>query len=186
MRNLVFAVFTATTLVLAGGATAADFTLSSADFSNNGTMKAEQSFNGFGCSGANISPALSWSNAPAGTKSFVVTAYDPDAPTGSGWWHWVVFNIPASVHSLPAGISKDPAKLPAGVVESNTDFGEPGYGGPCPPEGHGPHRYVFTVHALKVDKLDVPASAPAAMVGFNLWANTIAKTSTTGIFERKK
>ncbi len=182
MRNLAFTAIIAASLAMTEGAMAADFTLSSPDFSNNGPLKVEQSFDG--CGGANISPALTWSGAPEGTKSFAENAYDPAAPTGSGWWHWVVYDIPASVNSLPAGASK--TKMPAGAVEGTTDFGSVGYGGPCPPEGHGPHRYVFTVHALKVDKLGVPPTAPAAQVGFNLWANSLGKASTTGIFERKK
>ena len=123
--------------------------------------------------------------APAGTRSFAVTAYDPDAPTGSGWWHWVIYNIPASATGLPAGAG-DPSKglAPAGSVQGNTDFGAPGYGGPCPPEGHGRHRYVFTVYALKTDRLDLPANATAAMVGFNLNGNMLAKATRTGIYSR--
>jgi len=124
-----------------------------------------------------VSPALKWSGAPAGTKSYAVTVYDPDAPTGSGWWHWVLFNIPANVTSLAEGVK--------GVgVEGNTDFGAKGYGGPCPPPGDKPHRYVFTVYALKTDKIDVPANATAAMVGFNLHANQLAKTTLTAKYGR--
>ena len=132
----------------------------------------------------NRSPALAWSNAPAGTKSFAVTMYDPDAPTGSGWWHWVVFNIPANVTSLPTGAG-DPAAnlLPAGAVQSATDFGAYGYGGPCPPPGK-PHRYIFSVFALKVDKLPLDTRASGAMVGFNLNANALAKASLTAKYGR--
>ncbi len=144
-----------------------------------------QVFNGMGCTGENQSPALQWKGAPAGTKSFAVTMYDPDAPTGSGWWHWVVYNLPADVTSLPAGAG-DPAKnlLPAGATQGNTDFGAAGYGGPCPPQGDKPHRYVITVYALKTEKLDLPANATAAYVGFNLHANTLAKTTLTARFGR--
>ena len=110
-----------------------------------------------------MSPALAWKNPPAGTKGYAVTVYDPDAPTGSGWWHWVVYNIPATVTSLPVGAGdRGGAKLPAGALQGRTDFGTAGWGGPCPPKGDKPHRYVFTVHALKTDKLDVPADATAA------------------------
>jgi Raf kinase inhibitor-like YbhB/YbcL family protein len=138
-------------------------------------------FSGFGCTGGNKSPALAWSGAPADAKSFAVTVYDPDAPTGSGWWHWVVFNIPAGTTDLKegAGDAKG-ALLPAGSVQSVTDFGQPGFGGPCPPAGDKPHRYIFTVHALKLEKLPLEPSASGAMVGFFLGQNTIAKASVTG------
>src|SRR6476620_10493079 len=108
-----------------------------------------------GGSGGNVSPALSWSHAPPGTQSFALLMHDPDAPTGSGWWHWVVYNLPASTTSLAAGAG-DPTKklLPPGVVQGRTDFGAPGYGGPCPPQGDKPHRYIFTVFALKTDKVE--------------------------------
>jgi hypothetical protein len=174
-------------LALAATSTAtqtARFTLTSPDFKQSGRLAQKQVYNSFGCSGGNVSPALSWANAPAGTKSFAVTVYDPDAPTGSGWWHWVIFNIPASARGLPAGAG-DPAKrlAPAGSVQGNTDFGAPGYGGPCPPPGK-PHHYVFTVYALKTDKVDVPANATAAMVGFNLNGNLLAKATLTGLYGR--
>lgn len=155
---------------------AADFTLTSSDVKQGATIAEQHVFNGFGCQGGNISPALSWSGAPADTKSFAVTVYDPDAPTGSGWWHWVVFNIPASANHLPrnAGSSQG-SGLPTGSIQSRTDFGKPGYGGPCPPTGDKPHRYQFTVYALKTDKLPLDENAPAAMVGFYLQQNLLKK-----------
>ncbi len=160
---------------------AGGMTLSSPDIKNGGTIKNEQVFKGFGCTGENISPALHWSGAPKGTKSFAVTIYDPDAPTGSGWWHWVVFNIPANVTSLAkgAGDPKGPA-APAGAVQSRTDFGTTGYGGPCPPKGDKPHHYHITVFAVDVDKLPADENASAAYVGFNLHFHTLAKASITG------
>src|SRR3954465_14424129 len=115
-----------------------------------------------GAGGQNVSPQLSWSGAPAGTKSFALTLYDPDAPTGSGWWHWVVYDIPATATELPQGAGSGKAPLPAGTVQGKTDFGAAGYGGAGPPPGDKPHRYVFTVYALKVDKLDLPADASPA------------------------
>jgi Raf kinase inhibitor-like YbhB/YbcL family protein len=153
------------------------FTLTSSDVKPGATIPARHVFNGMGCTGQNVSPALRWSGAPAGTKSFAVTVYDPDAPTGSGWWHWVVYNIPANVTSLAAGASNV-------GTQGNTDFGAKGYGGPCPPPGDKPHRYVFTVYALKTDRIDVPANATAAMVGFNLHANQLAKATLTARYGR--
>jgi Raf kinase inhibitor-like YbhB/YbcL family protein len=113
--------------------------------------------------------------------------YDPDAPTGSGWWHWVVFNLPASTTTIALGAGeKTGAALPAGSVQGRTDFGAPGWGGPCPPVGDKAHRYVFTVHALKTDKIDVPADATAALVGFMIHANRIDKASFTALYGRLK
>ena len=139
---------------------------------------------GFGCAGGNKSPHLTWSGAPAGTKSFAVTCYDPDAPTGSGFWHWLVVNIPATVTELPLGAGSAGGMLPAGALATRTDFGAPGYGGPCPPEGDHPHRYLFTVFAVGAEKLDVGADTSAAVVGFNLHFNTLAKAAIMGLFKR--
>ena len=121
-------------------------------------------WNSFGCSGGNTSPALEWSKAPAGTRSFAVTFYDKDAPTGSGFWHYVLYNIPANVTKIEAGALSG-GKLPVGAKEGNTDLGKPGYFGACPPVGRK-HNYVYTVHALKVDKLEVPEGATAPLAGF--------------------
>ena len=136
---------------------------------------------GFGCAGGNQSPHLKWSGAPEGTKSFALTCFDPDAPTGSGWWHWVAYNIPADTPSLPEG-----GALPKGAVAGNTDFGKPGYGCPCPPPGSGKHHYNFTLFALKIDKIEVPPGASPAMVGFNANANAIGKAKLTGLYSRPK
>ncbi len=159
--------------------------LKSTDLKNGGTLTERQVFNGFGCKGANVSPELAWTNPPAGTKSFVVTAYDPDAPTGSGWWHWVVYNIPANVRELPAGAGSGTG-LPAGAVQGRTDFGAPGFGGACPPAGDKPHRYIFTVYALKLDKLELPPDASPAMVGFMTRANQLGSASLTATYARAK
>jgi Raf kinase inhibitor-like YbhB/YbcL family protein len=162
---------------------AGTFTLESAEVKPGTTIAAAQVFKGFGCEGGNVSPSLAWKNAPAGTKSFAITVYDPDAPTGSGWWHWLMFNIPASVASLPAGAGDPSAgKSPPGAVQSKTDFGKPGYGGPCPPQGDKPHRYVFTVHALKVDRIDADENASGARVGDMLNANKLGKASFTATY----
>lgn len=167
------------------GAIAADFRLTSPDIRNGAAISEQHVFNSFGCQGGNLSPALAWSGAPAGTKSFAVTVYDPDAPTGSGWWHWVVFNIPASATQVPRNAGDAQAKgLPAGSIQGRTDFGKPGYGGPCPPAGDKPHRYQFTVYALKTDKLPLDENAPAAMVGFYLHQNLIQKAVLNASYGR--
>ncbi len=148
--------------------------LAMAENFTGGVVSEEQVFDGFGCQGGNVSPALNWTVGPAGTKSFAVTVYDPDAPTGSGWWHWVIFNIPADVTALAKGAGNPQAKLaPVGSIQSRTDYGQPGYGGPCPPQGDKPHRYRFTVYALKVETLPLDENAPAAMVGFYLQQNML-------------
>ena len=163
------------------------FKVNSADFENGGTLPMAQVFDSFGCTGGNHSPALHWSGAPAGTKSFAVTVYDPDAPTGSGWWHWTVFNIPATVTRLPANAgAADSHTLPAGAVEGRTDFGVSHYGGPCPPLGDKPHHYQVTVYALKIAKLPLDSAASGAMVGYYLHFNTIAKARITGLYGRPK
>jgi Raf kinase inhibitor-like YbhB/YbcL family protein len=154
------------------------FTLTSTDLTDGGALGQDQVY-----SGGNRSPQLSWSGAPEGTKSYAVTCYDPDAPTGSGFWHWTVANIPADVTSLTAGASS--AGLPAGAVEGRTDFGAPGFGGAAPPAGHGPHRYIFTVFAVDTDALEVTPDNSGAVFGFNLHFHTLARASITGIYENK-
>lgn len=152
------------------------FTLLSAELS--GQTKENQIFNGFGCTGNNVSPQLHWVSAPEGTKSFALTLYDPDAPTGSGWWHWLIFNIPHSCHELVSDAGNlQSKKSPDGCTQSINDYGSFGYGGPCPPEGHGIHQYIFTLHALDTEKLDLYENANPALVGFNINAHTIQKTS---------
>jgi Raf kinase inhibitor-like YbhB/YbcL family protein len=155
--------------------------LSSPAFKNGGALPDKYSFNGMGCTGTNVSPPLEWKNPPAGTKSYALLVHDPDAPTGSGWWHWVVYNIPPDVSSLA-----EAATLPKGAVAGNTDFGKPGYGGPCPPPGSGKHHYNFTLFALKVEKIEVPPGASPAMVGYNANANAIGKAKLTGTYSRPK
>lgn len=169
-------------LALVAGPALAEMTLTSPDFADGGTLPAAQVLNGFGCSGANVSPALEWSGAPEGTKSFLLTAYDPDAPTGSGWWHWTVANIPAEVTSLAAGAS--PAGLPQGAVEGRTDFGAPGFGGACPPEGAAPHRYVFTIYAMPEATLPLDGEASGAMFGFYAQGMALDHAELTATFGR--
>lgn len=159
------------------------FTLKSDDL--GGEASITQEFNGFGCTGDNQSPQLSWSNAPEGTKSFAITMYDPDAPTGSGWWHWVVFDIPADVTELVANTGNIDLKLsPKGAIQSINDYGMKGYGGPCPPKGHGLHQYMITVYALKTETLGLTAETNAAVVGYYLWNNTLAKASMVAYYQK--
>lgn len=161
------------------------FTLFSKDLGGQATKT--QEFNGFGCTGINKSPQLSWENAPVGTKSFAVTMYDPDAPTGSGWWHWIVFDIPQSANELVSGAGNTDLNLtPEGVIQSITDYGINGYGGPCPPEDHGLHEYIVTVYALKTDKLGLNKNTNPAVVGYYLWNNTLAKASIVAYYQRTK
>ena len=141
--------------------------------------------NSFGCDGQNISPELSWVNPPKGTKSFAITMFDPDAPTGSGWWHWVVFNIPATVSEIPERAGDISLHLmPKGVVQSRNNRGEFGYEGPCPPIGDGPHAYIITIYALDVKYLDLDRNAEAAMVGFELNEHTLQKASIITYYQR--
>jgi len=131
------------------------------------------------------SPHLAWSGAPEGTKSFAVTAYDPDAPTGSGFWHWTVANIPADITELPTGAGSPGGDLPHGATQGRTDFGKTGFGGAAPPAGDGAHRYIFTVFAVDTDRLDVTADDSGAVYGFNLHFHTLAKASITATYENR-
>lgn len=149
------------------------FTLTSNDLTDGGVLPDAQVQ-----AKGNTSPHLKWSGAPEGTKSYAITCYDPDAPTGSGFWHWTVANIPADVSEIPAG-----GPVPSGAVEGRTDFGEPGFGGAAPPPGHGPHRYIFTVFAVDTERLDVTPDNSGAVFGFNLHFHTLAKASITATYE---
>lgn len=176
------ALISLSTLVNAGG-----FQLVSPDIQASRPIDKKFEFNGFGCSGDNKSPTLQWRGAPVGTKSFAVTVYDPDAPTGSGWWHWSVINVPADVTSLPADAGAiGGANLPKGASQVRIDYGVAAWGGMCPPPGDKPHRYIFTVHALKTDKLDIPADATAALAGYMINAHALAKASFTATYGRPK
>lgn len=156
------------------------FTLTSTDFSEGGTIASAQVHTE--CKGQNVSPALKWSGAPAGTKSFALLVHDPDAPTGSGWWHWVAYNIPAGTTSLAAGAGDSKKNLmPAGATQGRNDEGTTGYGGPCPPPGK-PHHYNFRLYALKVAKLEVPEGASAAAISFNVRAQALGTAELTGLY----
>lgn len=180
LKKIALASAISTVAMTAGLASAQSFTLSSPDlkagkFTNENLLSETY---GFGCSGGNASPRLSWSDAPAGTRSFVLTVYDKDAPTGFGWVHWVVANISGNATEIAHGVTPDGAGLPAGAFQTRTDFGVPGYGGPCPPQG-STHNYVITLTALKVDKLPdaVTQNATPALVGFFAKANSLGEAT---------
>jgi Raf kinase inhibitor-like YbhB/YbcL family protein len=184
MRRLAFAFAVLMSGVLTASAAPA-LKVMSPDIKPGARIADEQVASAMGCPGKNISPEISWSGAPKETKSFAVSVYDPDAPTGSGFWHWVVFNIPPGTTSLPKNAGDPKASLmPAGAVMSRTDVGVPGYFGPCPPKGDRPHHYHFQVFAVDVDKLDADENATPAFVGFNLHFHTLARGDLTGVWGR--
>ena len=160
------------------------FTVTSDDVRNGEMMGNEQVFNSFGMSGETISPQLAWSGFPAQTKGFAVTCYDPDAPTGSGFWHWLAVDIPASVTELAAGAGAGDLTLPDGAFHVRNDYGSKDFGGAAPPEGHGDHRYVFAVHALGVDNLDINSDVAPAIVGFMTTFNTLARAVMVPVYGR--
>ncbi|MBK4724193.1 kinase inhibitor [Erwinia sp. MYb375] len=155
--------------------------LSSQNFNDGDKLPERQVLNAMGYQGDNLSPHLAWDDVPAGTKSFVVTCYDPDAPTGSGWWHWVVANLPAETRELPEGAGSGKVDLPTSSVQTRTDFGSAGYGGAAPPKGES-HRYIFTVHAIDVEALEVDENASGALVGFNVHFHSLGSASITAMY----
>ncbi|MEJ2795831.1 YbhB/YbcL family Raf kinase inhibitor-like protein [Iodobacter sp. LRB] len=169
-----------TALLISQTVFAADFSVHSSDIKAGTPMSAQQEFNGFGCSGANLSPQLQWQNAPAGTKSFAITVFDPDAPTGSGWWHWSVINIPANTTSVATG------STPKGALETRTDYGSAGFGGACPPAGDPAHRYIHTIWALDIEQLPLDAQASGALVGYMLNQHKLGTAQLIATYQRKK
>lgn len=161
------------------------FTVNSESFIQGKKLTDNQVFNGFGCDGGNLSPALYWHNAPEDTKSFAVSLYDPDAPTGSGFWHWTVLNIPNHVThlNLDAGNLSN-KNLPVGASQVRNDYGIKGFGGACPPAGDNPHRYALTIHALDVASIELPADVSPAVAGFMIRQHQIGSTSVTAHYMR--
>jgi Raf kinase inhibitor-like YbhB/YbcL family protein len=172
-------------MTVANPKTAQAFSLASTEVQPDTQMPQRFEFNDFGANGDNESPELHWTGAPADAQSFAVTCYDPDAPTGSGWWHWLVVDIPANVRQLApnAGAVGD-ARLPQGATHVRMDFGYAGWGGLCPPPGDKPHRYIFTVFALNTAKLPIPQDATAALAGFMIGAHKIASATFTAPYAR--
>lgn len=183
-RTTLLALALSSTVLFSTQATLA-FELSSTDVQAQQFMPKAQEFQGFGCDGDNRSPELSWKDAPADTKSFAVTVYDPDAPTGSGWWHWLVYNIPANQHSLPANAGDpDSGLAPEGSMQHRNDYGSAAFGGACPPVGDKPHRYRFTVFALDVASLDVPTEGSAALLGYLLNQHSLGTAQLQAYYQR--
>lgn len=163
-------------LIIAKTACSQAFTLKSADL--GGQFSNEFVAGNFGCNGSNKSPQLSWINAPEGTRSFAITMYDADAPTGSGFWHWVIVDIPANIHELKQGAGDVKSGIaPQDCLQSINDVGVPGYQGPCPGVGEGDHRYLITVYALKTTKLGTTQASTAALTGYLLGKQLLAKAS---------
>ena len=160
------------------------FEVTSTDIAEGQTLSNPQVSRILGAGGQDVSPQLSWQGAPAGTRSYAVTCYDPDAPTASGFWHWAVLNLPADTTELATGVGDQAGgELPDGAIQLNGDAGVPGYVGAAPPPGHGPHRYFFVVHAVDVESLDVPRTATPAVLGFNLFFHTLARATLTAVYE---
>lgn len=159
------------------------FQLTSTDIADGVALSLAQVADSMGYSGGNQSPQLAWSGFPSETKSFAVTIHDPDAPTGSGFWHWVVANIPANVRELSANVGAEDSKgLPNGALQIRNDGGVHGFIGAAPPTGDEPHRYVTTVHAVDVDRLDIDENVAPAIVGFNLRFHTLARAQIVPVF----
>ncbi|MCL1466749.1 YbhB/YbcL family Raf kinase inhibitor-like protein [Argonema galeatum] len=184
-KKLIISTLVAVALAISGLlAAASPFTLRSAQFSEGKNLPLSMVYRGYGCTGNNISPELTWSGEPAGTKSYAITFFDPDASTGVGWWHWTIFNIPGNVHKLAANAGKPGTNLaPSGSKQGYTDYGNSEYGGPCPPAGDS-HGYVFTIYALNVNSLPIGSEATGAMLNVSMKEHILAKATLKGRYGR--
>jgi Raf kinase inhibitor-like YbhB/YbcL family protein len=182
---LILPVFSLLPVFVADTNTPSTFQLTSPILAEGQTMRLEQAYNKMGSDGANISPELDWHNTPPATKSFALTLFDPDAPTGHGWWHWLILNIPAHTKSLPLNAG-DPTTgiAPPATIQTRNDYGELGYGGPCPPRGDTPHHYIFTLYALKTQNLDINPNTKPEKIKTILEQNTISTATLTGLYSR--
>jgi len=161
-----------------------DLRFSSSDIASKSSFANDFVFKGFGCEGKNLSPQISWQGIPAKTKSLALTVFDVDAPTGSGWWHWLIFNIPTTYNELKQGFSMNSFNLTDGINQAKNDYSEYGYGGPCPPKGDKKHRYIFTLYALDVEKIDVKQDASPALVSFMIRQHVIRKSTFEAFYQR--
>lgn len=180
LKSLVLSMF----LVAASALGAQAFELTSPDTANGGTIDDKHVYKGHGCNGGDLSPGLHWSDPPAGTKSFAVLVHDPDARGGAGFWHWIVYDLPASATGLPEGVGKDGKGLPQGAEQLVNGFGAPGYGGPCPPKGDAPHHYHFTVYALKSEKLKLAPDTAPSQAERIVEADALAKAGLVATYGR--
>jgi Raf kinase inhibitor-like YbhB/YbcL family protein len=167
------------------GAIATQFELSSPQLSEGGTLPQSMVYRGFGCNGQNLSPELSWTGEPTKTKSYAITMFDPDAPTGLGWQHWLVFNLPKHIHTISEGAGDTAAnRLPSDSQQGYTDFGSNGYGGACPPIGNTPHRYILTIYALDIERLPTGAETTGAKLAFLMRGHILGKAELIGRYGR--
>jgi Raf kinase inhibitor-like YbhB/YbcL family protein len=184
MKFCFSALFCSFLFVISADADTGTFRLESPEWHNGGTVPTRNLFNGSGCNGSNISPEFHWSGAPKGTRSFAITIYDPDAPVPGGWWHWVVFNIPSAASNLLAGAGdKGSNRLPPGSSQCNNDYGESGYGGPCPPPGTT-HRYVVKIYALDVERIAAGAETAPSRVARLIQEHAIGSAQLSVSFGR--
>lgn len=181
MKNKILKIFLFCAFLLSANQSFAAFTFKSNDIKSGADIPQQHIFNGFGCSGGNLSPQLQIGDIPAGTKSLAITMFDPNAPTGSGWWHWIAYNIDPTVTVIETGTKQ----ISQNTLLARNDYGDYAYGGPCPPVG-SKHNYIFTLYALDVTKLDVPLDASAALIGYNLNSHVIEKRLLTATYWRKK
>ena len=183
--SLIFTLFFVSCSMSQAAPQASSFSIKSASLEDGVMIPNKHVYNSFGCTGKNISPQISWQNAPLETKSFALTVYDPDAKTGSGWWHWLVLNIPKKYSELPQNFGeKNQFNLEEGVMQVRNDFGAFNFGGPCPPIKEKAHRYIFTVYALRAERLDLSEGATAALAGFMINQSILVKASFTAYYGR--